>query len=239
MERRKYDESYLGNKYEHLTVIGYEYNDKGRRCFKCRCDCGNIKLYNPTDVVLGKVKSCGCLHEKYLSEAATIHGGCKGGKWERLYSVYRGMIERCTSKNHPSYKNYGGRGITVCDEWMNSYLSFKEWAMSSGYDPLKDRYDQTLDRIDNNSGYSPGNCRWVSVLVQANNRRKGKRKDGIVIFNGEERQRKELCDAYGISTATFTYRVKKNGMSVEDALSTPLITTGRPRKSEKHLKMTV
>lgn len=117
MSRIKYDESYIGKRYEHLVILGYEYNQRGVRCFKCRCDCGMEKLYNPTDVAKGKVKSCGCLQSEYLSNAAMIHGGCKGEKPERLYYVYRNMIERCTRESNPEWKNYGGRGIMVCEEW--------------------------------------------------------------------------------------------------------------------------
>ena len=111
-----YDESYIGNKYNHLKVIGYDYNEYGKRCFKCRCDCGNIKLYVTTNVVQGTVKSCGCMHDEYVRINTTKHGGCSNGVAERLYRVYRSMIERCTNPNHIAYTNYGGRGISVCNE---------------------------------------------------------------------------------------------------------------------------
>lgn len=227
----KYDESYIGNKYNFLTVIGYEYDRYGNRCFKCRCDCGNEVLETPKYLIDGVVKSCGCMQKELLREDFIVHGGCAFGKPERLYRVFRGMIERCCNPNHPSYVNYGGRGITVCSEWRNDYQAFRKWAVENGYDETKSRKEQSIDRIDNNKGYEPNNCRWATAKVQRNNQRphKERKKRAMITFNGQERPKRDVCKEFGISVETFNYRVK-NGMSIHDALTQPMNSSGRPRK---------
>lgn len=96
----------------------------------------------------------------------TIHGGAA----TRLYSVWRGMHSRCYQKSHNCYKYYGARGITICDEWLHDFGAFREWAMANGYDENAPRGQCTIDRIDNDKGYSPDNCRWVDMKVQAKNK---------------------------------------------------------------------
>ena len=225
-----YDESYIGNKYNHLKVIGYDYNEYGKRCFKCRCDCGNIKLYVTTNVVQGTVKSCGCMHDEYVRINTTKHGGCSNGVAERLYRVYRSMIERCTNPNHIAYKNYGGMGISVCNEWRKDYSKFRKWALDNGYDETKDRKEQSIDRIDNNKGYSPDNCRWTTAKVQRSNQRprKAYSKRAMVNIDGKLIPKREICAQYGISPELFDYRRKH--MSIIEALTMPIAKTGRKRK---------
>lgn len=142
-------------KYGRLTVIE-ERDEK----YLCKCKCGKIKEIRKYDILNGKTKSCGCLQRQKTSNANTKHGK----RNERLYNIWCGMKQRCYNKNHVRYSRYGGRGITVCDEWKNDFKVFYDWAMLHGYaDNL------TIDRIDNNGNYTPSNCRWVDYKTQYEN----------------------------------------------------------------------
>ena len=214
-----------------LTPTSFEYNKYGKRCFKCRCDCGREKLCIPTNVIDGTVKSCGCMHRKLSRRASIKHGAYYYGHPERLYRVYRGMIDRCYNKNNSNYENYGERGITICDEWKSNYENFRSWAIQSGYDESKSRKEQSIDRIDNSKGYSPDNCRWTTATIQRKNQRPHKehKKNALVLFNGKQISKKILCNEYGISVEMFNYRVNRKGMSVLEALTVPKMTVGRPK----------
>lgn len=227
----KYDDSYIGNKYNFLTVLGFEYDKYGNRCFRCICDCGKIVLETPRYLISGHVKSCGCKQRELLRDEFIVHGGCTHGKPERLYRVYRGMIARCYDTSNENYMNYGGRGIEICEEWRNDYATFREWAFAHGYDEKKDRKEQSIDRIDNNGNYEPNNCRWATMKVQRQNQRPHKehKKRATIIINGVEYPKKDVCAEYGVSVETFDYRVKHKGMSIVDALTSPKIASGRPK----------
>lgn len=228
----KYDDSYIGNKYNFLTIIGFEYDRYGNRCFRCICDCGNEVLETPKYLISGHVKSCGCMRNELLRDDFLLHGGCSYGNPERLYKVYRGMIERCCNPNNHNYMNYGGRGIAVCQEWKENYELFRKWALENGYDEKKSRKEQSLERNNNNGNYEPSNCRWATAKEQRRNQRPHKehKKRSMININGIERPKREMCKEYGIAVETFDYRVKKKGMGVLEALTCPLISQGRPRK---------
>lgn len=114
-------------------------------------------------------KSCGCMRSKLISKAETIHGCTRNGQLTRLYITWYSMKRRCYYKKHISYKYYGGRGITVCDEWLKSFISFRKWALNNGY---KD--DLEIDRENNNRNYAPDNCRWATEKEQNRNQRSTK-----------------------------------------------------------------
>lgn len=115
-----------------------------------------------------KQKSCGCASGKLISKANTTHGSCKGQR-ARLYNTWSNIKSRCCDLSATGYKNYGGRGITICDEWLKSFIPFKEWALNNGY---KDNLE--IDRTDNDKNYEPGNCQWVTHKKNNRNKRTNK-----------------------------------------------------------------
>lgn len=129
-----------------------------QRKVQVRCECGTEKSVRVSDLKSGDSRSCGCLNR----EQSTKHGG----RQTRLYGTWVRMIQRCINPNNKRYKYYGGRGISVCDEWRSSFANFRDWAKSTGY---KDHL--TLDRVNNDKGYWPENCRFVTQVVQCQNRR--------------------------------------------------------------------
>lgn len=156
-------ENFIGKRYGRLVVLGEdheEYNQKRVvRYVKCHCDCGNDTIVNLQLLIDGTTKSCGC----YNREIHTKHGKSN----HRLYNILTGMKQRCYNPKKDNYALYGGRGIRICDEWLdhdNGFQRFYDWAMEHGYAD-----DLTIDRIDSDGNYEPNNCRWVNALKQGKN----------------------------------------------------------------------
>lgn len=149
----------VGDKLNYFTVLKLV-GDKKSHCL-VECVCGTVKEVDRSQVKRGRTKSCGCMRSKMISDRVTTHGKSK----TKLYDVYLKMVERCYKSTDKGYKNYGGRGIGVCDRWRDSFENF----YADMGDPPP---NHSLDRRDNDLGYSKDNCRWVDRTIQNANRRK-------------------------------------------------------------------
>lgn len=156
-----------GQRFGRLVVVERVGSSLSREAtWRCLCDCGNERIICGSSLRRGGSKSCGCLRDEIESAIHSTHRKTKS----RLYNVWSHMIQRCYNPSNTAYKRYGGRGVSVCDEWRNDFMIFYEWAMANGYDENAAFHQCTIDRIDNDKGYSPGNCRWVDAKTQNNNK---------------------------------------------------------------------
>lgn len=202
-----------GKTFERLRVLHKDdapQTGRYRTRWVCECACGNIVSVDAYNLAHGKSKSCGCLQREASIEANRSHGGTD----ERLYAVWCSMKNRCYNENVPAYHRYGGRGITVCDQWRESYAAFKEWALATGYLPDAPRGVCTLDRIDNSGNYEPGNCRWISQREQMSN----VSYNHLVKYDGKQWTIAELAHHFNIPYTKLYQRIALYGYSVEDAI---------------------
>lgn len=192
-----------GEKYGHWTIIGDYYKKDYHKLYLCKCDCekGTERYVDLQNLKSGKSVSCGCVRKEVTKERMQTHGESK----TRLYHLWLGMRKRCNDPNDRRYVDYGGRGIKVCSEWDNSYEAYREWALSNGYDESLPWTKCSIDRIDNDKGYSPDNCRWVDVKQQANNKRNNIR----IEHNGVTKTVAEWGEELGIKPQTIWARYRK------------------------------
>lgn len=194
--RKKLD--ITGQRFGRLTAL-YRLNNyhDHHSYWLCVCDCGNL-----VEVYLGSLRkgastSCGCLVKKH------------GKSYEPLYRRWLGIRNRCCNKSDEHYKDYGGLGIKVCDEWSNDFMNFYNWATNNGY-----KSGLTIDRVDVNGNYEPNNCRWTTPKQQARNRRNNR----MFTYNDETHCLSEWCEILGLNYNTVCTRLNKLKWSIERAL---------------------
>ena len=194
-----------GNKYGRLTVIK-TFRENGRTKVECICECGNTKVILADNLKRGKIKSCGCYHDEAAKDNNIIHGL----KHTRIYNIFMGMKNRCFNKNNQAYSRYGGKGITICEEWLNNPKAFYDWAIDNGYNDKL-----SIDRIDSNGNYEPSNCRWANRKIQSQNRNNVQ----SYTYNGETHCLSEWAEILSIKRSVLFWRLN-HGWSIEKAFET-------------------
>lgn len=219
----------VGNKYNKLYVVKYDHEESRlsvtglpykQHMYLCKCDCGNEKVIERHQIVSGGTKSCGCYAEESSSKINYRHGMYN----TKFYRTWQNMKTRCTYPSHKAYPDYGGRGIKVCDRWLgeNGFEHFKE----DMYDKYLEKAEElggeqyvSLDRINVDGNYEPGNCRWASKDQQVNNTRS----NVYVEYNSEKLTLKQCVEKYSnIPYRTVLHRYREESWSLEDALYTPV-----------------
>lgn len=187
-------ENIIGKRFGKLVVVENLSIKKGNNTIHlCQCDCGKMKKATNNSLQSGHTKSCGCLRK----ETKTKHNLCR----TRLYNIFEGMKKRCYNKNFKFYKNYGARGIVICKDWLNDFISFYDWAVKNGY-----KENLTIDRIDVNGNYDPSNCRWISQKEQSKNTTKNK----YFTYNGVTKIISDWAKEFDIPITTLLRRIKQN-----------------------------
>ena len=204
---RRENKDLVGQVFERLTVIEYiGRNNLGKNVWKCLCQCGTYKNIVQGSLITGLTRSCGCLY-KETRQGRRVHGKCGTS----IYIIYNNMIRRCYNIKDNHYHNYGGRGIKVCDRWLESFQNFYD---DMGDPPSK---DHSLDRIDNDGDYCPENCRWADNITQANNKTDTK----YVDYEGERVPLSILCRKKNVPYKLIYDRLRW-GWDLDKALNTPV-----------------
>ena len=197
-----------GKRFGKLTVIKKHNQDKwGGWNWLCMCDCGNETVVSGGHLRGLKTKSCGCSRKETKNFTHKMTGS-------RLYKVWHAMKSRCYYEKSEMFKHYGGRGITVCDEWKNSFISFYDWSIKNGYDENAERGQCTIDRIDVNGNYEPNNCGWATIKQQANNTRR----NHLIKYNGKTQTVSQWANELGVEPDSIFNRLQK-GFTEEEALT--------------------
>lgn len=209
----------LGTKHNALTAIDIVIRQNPKKpwqkqsLIKCQCDCGNITYLLPSQFIKSDVKSCGCYVHR------TAYNATHKESKTPLYHIWETMRLRCTSPTNKKYYMYGARGITVCDEWFNDFIAFRDWSLSHGW-----AKGLSIDRIDNNLGYSPENCRWVTRSVQQRNTRR----NVFITYQDKTQTLIEWCEELNLPYKTISNRIL-NGWDKVRALTEPIHESYRHR----------
>lgn len=209
----------VGKTFGHLTVL-YVTKIRGRnKRLVCECSCGNVISTQFWNVIRGQSKSCGCQRGNYISEGKTRHGQAAEHGRTSEYNTWARIWDRCTNENNKKFMDYGGRGITVCDRW----IVFEDFFADMGKKPTP---KHSIERLDNSSGYGPGNCAWATNKAQSRNRRSNQNMtvDGMTLCATD------WATKVGLKPLTILARIR-SGWSHDAAVKTPLMPLSERRKS--------
>lgn len=207
-----------GQTFDKLTILSFHESVDYKSTWLCRCECGN-EVVKPAFMLKRKgIKSCGCLKSDGSTNPA--HGFGR----HNLYPRWRNMIERCHDPEHPAYRHYGKRGISVCKEWRENIGNFIEWCLSTGYEE-----QLTIERVDVNEGYSPENCIWANWKIQNNN----KRNNIMITIGNETKNLQGWSEHTGIGFGTIHNRYYKLGMVGEELIA-PIDKKRRNKRSKNY-----
>lgn len=211
-----------GQRFGKLVVISqadFRIKPDGTKEYRwlCKCDCGNRTIVSTSSLRTGNTKSCGCIQKEKATEHIVSINKSHGDCYSRLYSIWSNMLFRCKCETASEYKYYGGRGISVCEEWCE-YSAFKEWAMANNYSE-----ELTIDRIDVNGNYCPENCRWATKLQQANNKTSNRY---LLTPDGKYLSMADCSRKYNIPYYTLRSRIHRGWDDIR-ALTTPLLTKSK------------
>lgn len=196
----------LGKTFGYLTVLSFSHIKDYKKFYKCKCKCGKEKIVEKYHLLTGHTNSCGCYQKLRAKEAKTLHGKT----YLRINKIFQGMYERCYNKKHKKYEYYGKKGIIICKEWLEDKNTFFKWAYMNGYND-----NLTIDRIDNNKGYCPENCRWITRQEQSRNL-----SNNIIIeYQGKTKLLIEWCEILDLDYFTILKRYKKNKYTLDEVFS--------------------
>lgn len=217
MKKRAYNfKDLTGSKFGRLTVVKLDRVEKGKVYWSCKCDCGNEIVVSRSSLTSENTKSCGCLHKELAKYKNYSHGMSK----ERIYKIWSGIKKRCNNIKDSNYKNYGARGIKVCNDWTKDFMIFYDWAIKNGY-----KEDLTIDRINVNGNYEPSNCRWISQVEQNRNQRSNIK----ITINGKTKLLSDWARETNIDRRTISRRIQL-GWKNEELLTEVDKTHKRRRK---------
>ncbi len=200
-----------GTRFNRLVIIGFSHRTDDGTFYECRCDCGKTKVARSASLKRGECGSCGCLRLELTKSMNARHGHASNGTLTRTYKSWRAMVARCHRPANPQYSDYGGRGIAVCAEWRHSFETF-----------LRDMGERpkgmSIDRIDNDAGYEPANCRWATPKQQGRNTRRCR----LITFGGKIASVSEHCERADVPAPRVLRRLN-HGWTPEQAILTPIL----------------